>query len=79
MTFCFMPLWRHAFGAVTLLSLPVALQAKTKQPMTPEACTQIRYLASDDFSSRSQLELSPDGLSVAFVLQVPRIAANDNN
>jgi dipeptidyl aminopeptidase/acylaminoacyl peptidase len=78
-TFCFMPLWRHVFAAVTLLGLPVALQAETKQPLTPEACTQIRYLASDDFTSLSQLALSPDGRSVAFVLQVPRIASNDNN
>ena len=79
MTICFKPLWRHAIAAVVLLAPPVALQSETKQPLTPEACTQIRYLASDDFTSRSQLEMSPDGRSVAFVLQVPRIASNDNN
>jgi hypothetical protein len=79
MTFCLKPLSRHAIAAVALFTLPVALQAVMKQPLTPEACTQIRYLASDDFTSLSQLELSPDGRSVAFVLQVPRIASNDND
>ena len=79
MTLCFKPLRRHVIAAAALLALPVALQAETKQPLTPEACTQIRYLASDEFTSRSQLELSPDGRKVAFVLQVPRIASNDNN
>ena len=79
MTYCFKPLRRHAIAAAALLALPVALQAETKQPLTPEACTQIRYLASDEFTSRSQLELSPDGRSVAFVLQVPHIASNDNS
>jgi dipeptidyl aminopeptidase/acylaminoacyl peptidase len=79
MTFCFKPLSRHAFTAVALLALPVALQAVVKQLLTPEACTQIRYLASDKLTDLSPLELSPDGRTVAFVLQVPRIASNDNN
>ena len=79
MTFSFIPFWRHVFAGVTILTLPVVLRAETKQLLTPEACTQIRYLASDDFTSRSQLELSPDGRNVAFVLQAPRIASNDNN
>jgi dipeptidyl aminopeptidase/acylaminoacyl peptidase len=78
-TFSFMPLWWYVFTGVAISTLPVVLQAEMKQLLTPEACTQIRYLASDDFTSRSQLALSPDGRSVAFVLQVPRIALNDNN
>ena len=79
MILCFKPLSRHVIAAVTLLALPVALQAEMKQLLTPEACTQIRYLASDTFTSRSQLELSPDGRTVAFVLQIPHIESNDNN
>ena len=79
MTFCFYPLSRHAIAAVALLALPVALQAVTKQPLTPEACTQIRYLASSELTDLSPLELSHDGRKVAFVLQVPRIASNDNS
>ena len=79
MTFCFKLLRHHAIAAVTVLALPVALQAVMKQPLTPEACTQIRYLASDNLTSRSPMELSHDGRRVAFVLQVPRIASNDNS
>jgi dipeptidyl aminopeptidase/acylaminoacyl peptidase len=79
MTFCLNPLSRHAITVAALVALPLAFQAETKQPLTPEACTQTRYLASDDFTTRSQLEISPDGRKVAFVLQVPRIASNDNN
>jgi dipeptidyl aminopeptidase/acylaminoacyl peptidase len=79
MTLCFKPLSRHAVGAVVLLVLPVALQGVMKQPLTPEACTQIRYLASDELTTRSPMEISPDGRTVAFVLQVPNIASNDNS
>jgi dipeptidyl aminopeptidase/acylaminoacyl peptidase len=79
MTFCFKPLPRQVIAAFAVLALPVAFQAVTKQPLTPEACTQVRYLASDELTTRSPMELSPDGRSVAFVLQVPRIASNDNN
>jgi dipeptidyl aminopeptidase/acylaminoacyl peptidase len=79
MTFVLKPLSRRAIGAMVLLALPVALQAVIKQPLTPEACTQIRYLASDEVTTRSPMELSPDGRNVAFVVQVPRIASNDNN
>ena len=79
MTFSIKPLRRHAVAAVVCLAVPVALQAVMKQPLTPEACTQIRYLATDELTTLSPMELSPDGHKVAFVLQVPRIASNDNS
>jgi dipeptidyl aminopeptidase/acylaminoacyl peptidase len=52
--------------------------ATTKQPLTPEACTAMRYLASDDVTDRSALVLSPDGSQVAYVVQAPDLEANDN-
>lgn len=55
-----------------------SLNAEMRQPLTPEACTEIRRLAPDDFTSLPPLRLSPDGKHVAYVLQVPDVVANDN-
>jgi dipeptidyl aminopeptidase/acylaminoacyl peptidase len=66
--------------AITVLCLiSCQVKAQVKQPLTPEACTEIRYLAPGDFTSLPPLELSPDGYYVAYVIQVPNIASNDNN
>jgi dipeptidyl aminopeptidase/acylaminoacyl peptidase len=78
-TFCFMSLRRYVFAGVAISTLPVVIQAEMKQLLTPKSCTQIRYLASHELTDLSPLELSPDGRTVAFVLQVPRISTNDNN
>jgi dipeptidyl aminopeptidase/acylaminoacyl peptidase len=53
-------------------------KAQTKQLLTPEACTGIRYVAQGRETARSRIQLSPDGLKVAYVLQVPDVASNDN-
>jgi dipeptidyl aminopeptidase/acylaminoacyl peptidase len=53
--------------------------AEPKQLLSPEACTEIRYLAPDNFTSLSPLQISPDGNRVAYVVQVPNTASNDNN
>jgi dipeptidyl aminopeptidase/acylaminoacyl peptidase len=71
-------LGRCAFFAVVSWATAVLLQAEMKQPMTPEACTSVRHLAPDELTSRSPLQLSPDGTRVAYVLQVPDIQTNDN-
>lgn len=60
-----------------LMSLPV--HAAVKQLLSPEACTDIRRLAPDDFTSLLPLQLSPDGNMVAYILQVPDIASNNND
>jgi dipeptidyl aminopeptidase/acylaminoacyl peptidase len=53
------------------------LESEEKQPMTPEACTSMRYLASD-VTSLAPLQMSPDGTKVAYVLQVPDLQTNAN-
>jgi Prolyl oligopeptidase family. len=72
-----MALWKHVVCAVTFLATSAFVNAQMKQPMTPETCASMRYLASD-VTSRSPLQLSPDGTHVAYVLQAPDFAANDN-
>jgi dipeptidyl aminopeptidase/acylaminoacyl peptidase len=62
-----------------LCAISCQVKAQVKQPLTPEACTEIRYLTPGDFTSLPPLQLSPDGNYVAYVLQVPGIASNDNN
>lgn len=70
--------WQCA-GLTLLLLLKVASgQAQTRQVLTPEACTEIRYLAPDDVTSLPPLQLSPDGSRIAYVLQVPDLASNTN-
>jgi len=64
---------------VVLCAISFQVKAQVKQPLTPEACTEIRYLAPEDFTSLPPLQLSPDGNYVAYLLQVPDIASNDNN
>ena len=66
--------------AIGLLMLCVTtfLGATKKQPLTPEACTAMRYLTSDEVTDRSALVLSPDGSQVAYVVKAPDLEANDN-
>jgi dipeptidyl aminopeptidase/acylaminoacyl peptidase len=47
--------------------------------LTPEVCTGIRYLPSDDLSRESSLQLSPDHTKVAYVVQQPDITNNENH
>jgi dipeptidyl aminopeptidase/acylaminoacyl peptidase len=67
---------------VTIMLLVIAtaseLNAQDKQLLTPRDCTSIEYLASDDHSRQPTLQTSPDGLKLAYVVQVPDIAANHN-
>jgi dipeptidyl aminopeptidase/acylaminoacyl peptidase len=76
---CFRNVWQYALFIAVLCSISASLNAETKQPLTTEACTEIRYLAPDDVTSLPPIQLSPDGKLVAYVLQVPDVAANDNN
>ncbi len=78
MTSRFVTLWRLILVTVAFLTASVWMKAEVKRSMTPEACTALRYLASDDFTSLSPLQISPDGAHVAYVLQVPDLKANDN-
>lgn len=72
------PRWQCAFFVAVLYATSAPLKAEVKQLLTPEACTEIRYLAPDDLTNLSPLQLSPDGKQVAYVLQVPDVEANDN-
>lgn len=78
MTFCLAIRWRYLPILAVLCSAFVPVTAATKQSLTPEACTEIRYLAQDELTNRPPLELSPDGHETAYVLQVPDVASNDN-
>jgi dipeptidyl aminopeptidase/acylaminoacyl peptidase len=64
-------------GAIICAS-PILAKAESKQPLTPEACTEVRYLAQDQLTNRPAVQLSLDGQHAAYVLQVPDVAANDN-
>lgn len=55
------------------------LSAATKRPLSPEACTAVNYLAEDELTNRPSLEMSPTGKDIAYVVQVPDIAANTNH
>ena len=69
-------------GTITIFLLTLcttsSLSASTKQPLTPEACTEMRYLADGDLTDSPSLQISPDGAEVAYVLQVPDAQTNDN-
>jgi dipeptidyl aminopeptidase/acylaminoacyl peptidase len=56
----------------------VVSKAQMKKPLTPEACTAIRYVAEGGDTDRTRIQVSPDGLKVAYVLQTPDVASNDN-
>jgi dipeptidyl aminopeptidase/acylaminoacyl peptidase len=71
-------LWQSVLYAVVPWVTSYPLKAEMKQLLTPQACTEIRYLDPDEVTNRSPLQLSPDGKQVAYVLQVPDVAANDN-
>ncbi len=64
--------------AATLWVSPVTSKGETRRPLTPEACTAIRYLRPQTFTSLLPLKLSPDRRSIAYIVQVPDEAANDN-
>jgi dipeptidyl aminopeptidase/acylaminoacyl peptidase len=78
MTFPFLTQWQSFFLMVAVCINAVPGVAQTKRPITPEACTRVRYLANDDVTTRPRLQLSPDGLKAAYILQVPDLASNDN-
>jgi len=63
---------------VLMFCAETSLRAATKQPLTPEACSAMRYLTADEVTDRSALVLSPDGSQVAYVVQAPDLEANDN-
>lgn len=50
------------------------------EPLTPQSCTAIRYLATDAASSwKPALQESPDKTKVAYVVQIPNIVTNSND
>jgi dipeptidyl aminopeptidase/acylaminoacyl peptidase len=55
------------------LSAPIS----DPQPLTPKSCTEVRYLAPDEVTSRPTLRLSHNGTLVSYVLQVPDLNANE--
>ncbi len=76
--FCLVIRWRYLFILAVLCTASVTVLAAVKQSLTPEACTEVRYLAQDELTNRPPLKLSPDGHEAAYVLQVPDVASNDN-
>jgi dipeptidyl aminopeptidase/acylaminoacyl peptidase len=72
------PGYQYVVFLVMLCATPAQANAQAKQLLTPKACTEIRYLAPEDFTSLPPLQLSPDGNYIAYVLQVPDITSNDN-
>jgi dipeptidyl aminopeptidase/acylaminoacyl peptidase len=77
-TFRFVVPRKYLYLALALCATPHFLEAEIKHLLTPEACTEIRYLAQDHLTDRLPLQLSPDGNTAAYILQVPDIASNDN-
>jgi dipeptidyl aminopeptidase/acylaminoacyl peptidase len=70
--------WRCLFIVTFVCTTAVGIKAETKRLLTPEACTEIRYIAEGGITDRPRLQLSPDGLQAAYVLQVPDLISNDN-
>lgn len=70
---------RCLFFVTTVCISTVFSEAQIKRPLTPEACTSVRYIAEGGDTDRSRIQISPDGLKVAYVVQVTDLAANDNN
>jgi len=64
--------------ATTVCTTSLLSEAQTKQLLTPEACTGIRYVAELGVTDRPHIQLSPDGLKAAYVVQVPDVASNAN-
>lgn len=78
MTSRFISQWYRLFITVVCYTAPNPVFAAAKQLLTPEACTEIRYLMQDELTNRSPLVLSPDGRYIAYVLQAPDISSNSN-
>jgi dipeptidyl aminopeptidase/acylaminoacyl peptidase len=76
---CFRNAWVSAIVIAGFCYTSTPLHAQMKQPLTPDACAGIRYLAPDLATSVPPLQLSPDGKQIAYVLQAADVASNDDN
>lgn len=67
--------------AVSLLLIAGScdLNAQEKRILTPDICTNIRYLERGGLSRESSLQESPDHEKLAYVVQQPDIANNDTH
>lgn len=67
----------YALCITICCALAATAFAETKRPLSPEACTEVRYLASDEVISHPALQLSHDGKQVAYVVQSPNFASDE--
>lgn len=64
-------------GAWVLMLLGTsAVSGQSKHLLTPQDCTQMRYLMNDGLSHDSSLQESPDHTKIAYIVQAPNIASN---
>ena len=54
-----------------------ALCGEAKRTLTPQSCTEVRYLAPDELTSRPALQMSRDGKQVSYVVQVPNLRSDE--
>jgi dipeptidyl aminopeptidase/acylaminoacyl peptidase len=66
-------------AAIMFSVMTCSLWGGERQPLTPQACVGIRYLAPDEFTNRPPMAISPDGMNVAYVVEAPDIQANTNH
>jgi dipeptidyl aminopeptidase/acylaminoacyl peptidase len=68
---------RRLLYAVLYLVAPAIFYGETKTALTPQACTEVRYLSSNEVTYRSALQLSRDSKQVAYVLQSPNLGSDE--
>lgn len=69
--------YRYLLCAIHCFLFGSAVFAEPKVALSPKACTQIRYLASEEVTARPAMQLSPDGKHIAYVLQTPNLDSDE--
>jgi dipeptidyl aminopeptidase/acylaminoacyl peptidase len=70
--------WQRLCFVVVACITSAFSDAQSKQPLTPQACTGVQYVAALGVTDRPRIQLSSDGRKVAYVVQVADVAGNNN-
>jgi dipeptidyl aminopeptidase/acylaminoacyl peptidase len=60
------------------LASGIAFVGQQKRPISPSDCVTVRYLESENSNEPMPISISPDGTRVAYLVQSPNLATNEN-
>jgi prolyl oligopeptidase family protein len=66
------------FLVATVFGASLLGRAQAKRPVTSQDCVSVRDLKPDNVTWHSALKISPDGKRIAYLLQSPNLATNQN-